>query len=65
MIGHASEFNPICPGKTEGFVLIDFGLRITLFAIVPPVAEPVHSVKVACPFVKEPRAPPVLGKATP
>ncbi len=64
MIGHASGSNPICPEETAGFVLIDFGVRTTLFRFVVDVTDPVQVESDVCPFVNPTRSP-SLGIATP
>src|SRR3989337_2220188 len=51
MSGQASTSMPICPVGTEGFVLIDFGLRTTLLSL-PPTGDAVQAVNGAFPFVK-------------
>src|SRR3989337_4084172 len=63
MSGQASSSIPICPVGTEGFVLIDFGLRTTLLSL-PPTGDAVQAVNGVFPFV-EPGRPLGPGIATP
>ena len=62
MIGQTFAFSPICPVGIAEFVLIDFGLRTTLFT-VDPAGIVVHVESPELPFVAP--VAPAFGIATP